>query len=168
MVKPFDNMVFKIVVLAVFFIISYFVFNLTKVGRRQKFIGGNPVCAALTGIESNKYTIIAFVMAGLGVGLGAFLTLVYTPSVTTTTASSIGMNIFYCNCIWRNAYFRRSTFQNLCGTGWRFSFILLNDILELVIDGSAAYGITQVISAVFFLIVVYVTSMNYKTNILPR
>ena len=59
MVKPFDNMVFKIVVLAVFFIISYFVFNLTKVGRRQKFIGGNPVCAALTGIESNKYTIIA-------------------------------------------------------------------------------------------------------------
>jgi ribose transport system permease protein len=49
-----------------------------------------------------------------------------------------------------------------------FSFILLNDILELVIDGSAAYGITQVISAVFFLIVVYVTSMNYKTNILPR
>ena len=93
-VKPFDNIVFKIVVLAVFFIISYFVFNLTKVGRRQKFIGGNPVCAALTGIESNKYTIIAFVMAGLGVGLGAFLTLVYTPSVTTTTASSIGMNIF--------------------------------------------------------------------------
>ena len=70
------------------------------------------MCAALTGIESNKYTIIAFVMAGLGVGLGAFLTLVYTPSVTTTTASS--------NCIWRNAYFRRSTFQNLCGTGWRF------------------------------------------------
>ena len=119
-VKPFDNMVFKIVVLAVFFIISYFVFNLTKVGRRQKFIGGNPVCAALTGIESNKYTIIAFVMAGLGVGAWAFLTLVYTPSVTTTTASSIGMNIFYCNCIWRNAYFRRSTFQNLCGTGWRF------------------------------------------------
>ena len=51
------------------------------------------MCAALTGIESNKYTIIAFVMAGLGVGLGAFLTLVYTPSVTTTTASSIGMNI---------------------------------------------------------------------------
>ena len=167
-VKPFDNMVFKIVVLAVFFIISYFVFNLTKVGRRQKFIGGNPVCAALTGIESNKYTIIAFVMAGLGVGLGAFLTLVYTPSVTTTTASSIGMNIFIAIVFGGmpiSGGARSRIYAALVGG---FSFILLNDILELVIDGSAAYGITQVISAVFFLIVVYVTSMNYKTNILPR
>lgn len=167
-VKPFDNIVFKIVVLAVFFIISYFVFNLTKVGRRQKFIGGNPVCAALTGIESNKYTIIAFVMAGLGVGLGAFLTLVYTPSVTTTTASSIGMNIFIAIVFGGmpiSGGARSRIYAALVGG---FSFILLNDILELVIDGSAAYGITQVISAVFFLIVVYVTSMNYKTNILPR
>lgn len=32
-------------------------------------------------------------MAGIGVGIGAFMTLVYTPSVTTTTAGDIGMNI---------------------------------------------------------------------------
>ena len=93
-VKPYDNMVFKIIMLVVFYVICFFIFNLTKAGRRQKFIGGNPICAALTGIEYNKYTIIAFVMAGIGVGLGALLTLIYTPSVTTTTASSIGMNIF--------------------------------------------------------------------------
>jgi ribose transport system permease protein len=49
-----------------------------------------------------------------------------------------------------------------------FSFILLNDILELIIDSSAAYGITQLISAVFFLLVVYVTSLNYRTSMLPR
>ena len=49
-----------------------------------------------------------------------------------------------------------------------FSYMLLNDILEIVIDSSAAYGITQVISAVFFLIVVYITGMNYKTALLPR
>ena len=46
--------------------------------------------------------------------------------------------------------------------------MLLNDILELVIDGSAAYGITQLISAIFFLVVVYVTSMNYRSAMLPR
>ena len=166
--KPFDNMIFKIIVLAIFYLICMFIFNKTKTGRRQKFIGGNPVCAALTGIESNKYTIIAFVMAGLGVGLGAFLTLVYTPSVTTTTASSIGMNIFIAIVFGGmpiSGGARSRIYAALVGG---FSFILLNDILELVIDGSAAYGITQVISAVFFLIVVYVTSMNYKTNILPR
>lgn len=108
------------------------------------------MCAALTGIESNKYTIIAFVMAGLGVGLGAFLTLVYTPSVTTTTASSIGMNIFIAIVFGGmpiSGGARSRIYAALVGG---FSFILLNDILELVIDGSAAYGITQVISAVFF------------------
>ena len=93
LVKPLDNMGFKIAVLAVFWLICFFVFDFTKIGRRQKFLGGNPVCAQLTGIQVNKYAIIAFVMAGIGVGLGAFLTLVYTPSVTATTAGSIGMNI---------------------------------------------------------------------------
>lgn len=167
-VKPFDNMAFKIIVLAVFFVICLFVFNNTKVGRRQKFIGGNPICAALTGIEYNKYTIIAFVLAGLGVGLGAFLTLVYTPSVTTSTASSIGMNIFIAIVFGGMPISGGARSRIHAALVGGFSFILLNDILELLIDGSAAYGITQVISAVFFLVIVYMTSMNYRTSILPR
>lgn len=167
-VKPYDNMGLKVVLLLAFFLICLFVFNYTKAGRRQKFIGGNPVCAALTGIESNKYTIIAFTMAGLGVGLGALLTLIYTPSVTTTTASSIGMNIFIAIVFGGMPISGGARSRIHAALVGGFSFILLNDILELVIDGSAAYGITQLISAVFFLIVVYVTSMNYRSAMLPR
>ena len=167
-VKDMDNPGFKIILLAVFFLVCFFTFNLTKAGRRQKFIGGNPVCATLTGIKFNKYTILAFTIAGIGVGLGAFLTLVYTPSVTTTTASSIGMNIFIAIVFGGmpiSGGARSKIYASLVGG---FSFMLLNDILELVIDSSAAYGITQLISAVFFLAVVYVTSMNYRTQMLPR
>ena len=167
-VKDMDNPGFKIILLAVFFLVCFFTFNLTKAGRRQKFIGGNPVCATLTGIEFNKYTILAFTIAGIGVGLGAFLTLVYTPSVTTTTASSIGMNIFIAIVFGGmpiSGGARSKIYASLVGG---FSFMLLNDLLELVIDSSAAYGITQLISAVFFLAVVYVTSMNYRTQMLPR
>lgn len=167
-VKDMDNPGFKIILLAVFFLVCFFTFNLTKAGRRQKFIGGNPVCATLTGIQINKYTILAFTIAGIGVGLGAFLTLVYTPSVTTTTASSIGMNIFIAIVFGGmpiSGGARSKIYASLVGG---FSFMLLNDILELVIDSSAAYGITQLISAVFFLAVVYVTSMNYRTQMLPR
>ena len=167
-VKDMDNPGFKIILLAVFFLVCFFTFNLTKAGRRQKFIGGNPVCATLTGIEFNKYTILAFTIAGIGVGLGAFLTLVYTPSVTTTTASSIGMNIFIAIVFGGmpiSGGARSKIYASLVGG---FSFMLLNDILDLVIDSSAAYGITQLISAVFFLAVVYVTSMNYRTQMLPR
>ena len=167
-VKPFDNMPFKIAVLLLFFAISVFVFEFTKAGRRMKFVGGNPLCAYLTGIKADKYTILAFVMAGIGIGLGAFLTLVYTPSVTTATASSIGMNIFIAIVFGGmpiSGGARSRIYAALVGG---FSYMLLNDILEIVIDSSAAYGITQVISAVFFLIVVYITGMNYKTALLPR
>lgn len=167
-VKPLDNVPFKIVCLALFFALSYFVFQLTKTGRRQKFIGGNLMCAMLTGIRYNKYTFIAFLMAGLGVGLGAFLTLVYTPSVTTTTASSIGMNIFVAIVFGGMPISGGARSRIHAALVGGFSYILLNDILEIVIDSSAAYGITQIVSAVCFLAVVYVTSMNYKTDLLPR
>lgn len=167
-VKPYDNVGFKMILLGVFFVSCLYIFNFTKVGRRQKFIGGNPVCAALTGIKYNKYTIIAFTMAGIGVGLGAFLTLIYTPSVTTTTASSIGMNIFIAIVFGGMPISGGARSRIHAALVGGFSFILLNDILGLLIDSSAAYGITQLISAVFFLIVVYVTSMNYRTKMLPR
>ena len=166
--KPFDTMAFKIFLLVLFFLFCFFVFQLTKTGRRQKFIGGNPVCAALTGIRYNKYAIIAFTMTGIGVGLGAFLTLIYTPSVTTTTASSIGMNIFIAIVFGGMPISGGARSRIYAAVVGGFSFMLLNDILEVLIDSSAAYGITQVISAVFFLIVVYITSMNYRTSLLPR
>lgn len=167
-VKPFDNMPFKITLLLIYFVLCFFVFQLTKIGRRQKFIGGNPICADLTGIKSNKYTIIAFIMAGLGVGLGAFLSLTYTPSVTTTTASSIGMNIFIAIVFGGMPISGGARSRIHAALVGGFSFMLLNDILEIVIDSSAAYGITQIISAIFFLFVVFVTGANYRTQMLPR
>lgn len=167
-VKPLDTPACKLLLLAVFFLLCFIVFQLTRAGRRQKFIGGNPVCAKLTGIRYNRYAILAFTMAGLGVGLGAFLTLVYTPSVTTTTGSSIGMSIFIAIVFGGMPISGGARSRIHAALVGGFSFILLNNILELVIDSSSAYGITQVISAVFFLGVVYVTSMNYRTSLLPR
>lgn len=167
-VKPLDNPQFKIMMLAAFAVLCIFVFNFTKVGRRLKFLGGNPVCAKLTGIQMNKYAIVAFVMAGIGVGLGAFLTLVYTPSVTPTTAGSIGMNIIVAIVFGGMPISggpRSKIYSALVGG---FSYILLNNILKLVVDGNAGYGISQIVSAVFFLAVVYVTGINYRTKLLPR
>lgn len=166
--KPFSSIPFKLMLLAIFFLLCFFVFQLTKTGRRQKFIGGNAVCAKMTGINYNKYAIIAFIMAGIGVGLGAFLTLVYTPSVTTTTASGIGMNIFVAIVFGGMPISGGARSRIHAAVTGGFSFVLLNNILELLIDSSSAYGLTQIVSAVFFLLVVYITSMNYRTSLLPR
>lgn len=168
LLRSLDNPVFKIIVLAAFAVLCVIVFNFTKIGRREKFLGGNPVCAQLTGINVNTYAIIAFVMAGLGVGLGAFLTLVYTPSVTTSTAGSIGMNIIVAIVFGGMPISggpRSKIYSALVGG---FSYILLNNILKLVIDGNTGYGVSQIVSAVCFLLVVYVTGINYRTKLLPR
>ena len=98
----------------------------------------------------------------------AFLTLVYTPSVTATTAGSIGMNIVVAIVFGGMPISggpRSRIYSALVGG---FSYILLNNILKLLIDSNIGYGVSQIVSAVFFLAVVYITGLNYRSQMLPR
>lgn len=167
-VAGLDNVPFKLIMLGLFFLLCLFTFNFTKLGRKLKFLGSNPVCAGLTGIRMNRCAILAFVMAGLGVGLGAFLTLVYTPSVTPTTAGSIGMNILVAIVFGGMPISGGSRSRIYAALVGGFSYILLNNILKILIDSGAGYGISQIVSAVFFLALVCITSMNYRSKLLPR
>ena len=152
-VKHLDTSAFKIIVLVIWVVVCAFIFDYTKFGRREKFVGGNPICAQLSGIKYNTYAILGFLLAGIGVGIGAFMTLVYTPSVTTTTAGDIGMNIMVA----------------IVFGGMPISGGARSKIYAAVVGGSTSgYGITQIVSAVFFLVVVYVASANYRSQMLPR
>ena len=167
-VKGLDHMGFKIAVLVIWVLICVFLFDFTKFGRRQKFVGGNPVCATLSGIKYNTYAILGFAVAGVGVGIGAFMTLVYTPSVTTTTAGDIGMNIMVAIVFGGMPISGGARSKIYAAVVGGFSYIILNNILDLLINSTSGYGITQIISAVFFMAVVYVASMNYRSQMLPR
>ena len=162
-VKHLDTSAFKIIVLVIWVVVCAFIFDYTKFGRREKFVGGNPICAQLSGIKYNTYAILGFLLAGIGVGIGAFMTLVYTPSVTTTTAGDIGMNIMV--AIVFGGMPISGGARSVVGG---FSYIILNNILDLLIDSTSGYGNTQIVSAVFFLVVVYVASANYRSQMLPR
>lgn len=167
-VKHLDNSAFKIGVLVIWVAICVFVFDYTKFGRREKFVGGNPICAQLSGIKYNTYAILGFLLAGVGVGIGAFMTLVYTPSVTTTTAGDIGMNIMVAIVFGGMPISGGARSKIYAAVVGGFSYIVLNNILDLLIDSTSGYGITQIVSAMFFLIIVYVASVNYRSQTLPR
>lgn len=167
-VKHLDNSAFKIGVLVIWVAICVFVFDYTKFGRREKFVGGNPICAQPSGIKYNTYAILGFLLAGVGVGIGAFMTLVYTPSVTTTTAGDIGMNIMVAIVFGGMPISGGARSKIYAAVVGGFSYIVLNNILDLLIDSTSGYGITQIVSAVFFLIIVYVASVNYRSQTLPR
>lgn len=88
-VKPMDTPLFKIMILVVFCLACFFLFDFTPVGRQQKFLGGNPVCARLSGIRGNLYTIIGLCDGGYRCGSGRIPDAVYTPSVYHNYGRSI-------------------------------------------------------------------------------
>ena len=164
-----ENVWVKLAFLAFFAALCSFVFELTKVGRRQKALGGNPVCAKLTGISVKTYAIIAFAMAGIGIGIGGFLTAIRASTITSGTAGDIGMSIFIAIVFGGMPISggpRSKIYAAIIGS---FSIKILSQILTILLAAvPGANGIAQMVRAVFFLAMVYLASVNYRTKMLPR
>ena len=80
------------VIFVVFFLFCIILFHFTAMGRKLRYIGINDLCAELTGFEKRKYLFLAFVVAGIGVGFGAVMTIIRNGSISTDTASSLNMD----------------------------------------------------------------------------
>ncbi|MBR1506549.1 MAG: inner-membrane translocator [Eubacterium sp.] len=164
-VKGLDNIFFKLAVLILYFALCIFFFDFTPIGRKEKYLGGNPLCAKLTGISMNKFSIIAFVICGLGVGLGAFLSIVYSPTLTRNTASSVGMDVIIAIVFGGmpvSGGARSRIYAAMIGA---FSMTFLSQIMVMLNLNS---GMGQIVKAIIFLLVVYIAAGERKTKVLPR
>lgn len=164
-VKPLNNTVFKIVVLLVFVLLSVFVFCFTKIGRMQKFQGGNPTCAKLSGISEKKMAIIAFAMSGIGVGLGAFLSIIYAPTLTRNTASSVGMDVIIAIVFGGMPVSGGARSKIYAAVIGAFSMTLLGQIMVMFNLNS---GIGQMVKAAIFILVVFLATSDQRGKMLPR
>lgn len=165
-VKALNTPTFKLLVLILFGALCVFVFNFTKIGRKEKFLGGNPICAKLSGIENKKMAIIAFVMSGIGVGLGAFLSITYAPTLTKNTASSVGMDVIISIVFGGMPVSGGARSKIYAAVIGAFSMTLLNQIMLMFNLNS---GIGQMVKAVIFILVVFLAmSDNKNKNLLPR
>ena len=164
-VKGLNTVGFKLLLLALFIAICVLSFNFMKLGRQEKFLGGNPECAKLTGINGKALSIIGFMMAGLGVGLGAFLTITYAPTLSRNTASSVGMDVIISIVFGGmpvSGGARSKIYSALVGS---LSMTLLSQIMLMLNLNS---GLGQMVKAVIFLAVVYISMLNSRKEILPR
>lgn len=164
-VEHLDTVGFKVLILAAFFLICLFVFNYTKIGRMQKMVGGNPVCARLTGIPHKKMAVIAFVMAGIGVGLASFVSTVYAPTLTKNTASSVGMDVIIAIVFGGMPVSGGARSKITAAVIGAFSMTFLGQIMNLLNFNS---GAGQMVKAVIFLLVVYIATFNQRSRMLPR
>ena len=82
--------------LAVFFLTCWFIFNYTKVGRRNKFIGSNKVAARFNGINLMRAGIISFAISGIGLGICGFLfacSMSGSKYGASTVLGQVGLNV---------------------------------------------------------------------------
>lgn len=164
-VKPLNNTMFKIIVLLIFVFLCVFIFSFTKIGRMQKFQGGNPVCAKLSGISEKKMAIVAFAMSGIGVGLGAFLSIIYAPTLTRNTASSVGMDVIIAIVFGGMPVSGGARSKIYAAVIGAFSMTLLGQIMVMFNLNS---GIGQMVKAAIFILVVFLATSDQRGKMLPR
>lgn len=167
--RTYDTLGVKLLVAAAFIALCVLLFNYTRLGRVEKLIGGNPVNARLTGVSVKWTAVAAFAIAGLGVGLGAFLTVLRTPTLTTTTASDIGMNVLVAMVFGGMPISGGPRSRIYAAVVGGLSMALLNQTMTtLLATSSAGNGVAQIVRAVCFLGVVWLAAASQRSPVLPR
>lgn len=164
-VSSLNTLGFKIFILIAFLIIAAFIFDFTKIGRQLKYIGGNQIVAKLTGIKDKKLAIIAFAVAGIAVGLGAFLTIIYAPTLTKNTASSVGMDVIIAIVFGGMPVSGGARSKITAAVIGAFSMTFLSQIMTML---NLNVGIGQMVKAVIFLLVVYIAVGKRQSKQLVR
>lgn len=143
-------------------ILVFVIFQFTFFGRADRFFGGNPICAQQTGIRANQIKYIAYVLAGLGVGVAAMLSIMRTGSVSTSTGNQMGTYCMLMTVLGGMSIFggaRSNTYAGLIGA---LTYTALNMGLQML---NVSSSIIQGIRGVIFLILVYVNSE--QNDLLP-
>lgn len=170
-VKPVPSFSFgrmsliNLIVLGIYSAICVVLFNYTPIGRKIKILGGNPIVARQTGFDSAKIKITAFLIGSVGVALAAFILLVRVRSVGTSTAGSMGTDVMTALVLGGMPLTggpRSKISAGLVGTA---TISVLNAGLTMMGLGQAT---VQIARAVIFLAVVFVSSVSYRTKLLPR
>ncbi len=164
-VKELDNLGVKIFVLITMLVVAGFVYNITKIGRQLKYIGGNPVCAKLSGISDKKLAIIAFVITGIAVGIGAILSIIYAPTLTKDTGTSVGMDVIIAIVFGGMPVSGGAKSKVSAAVVGAFSMVFLSQIMTML---NLNVGIGQMVKAGVFILVVFLASGKNRTGLLTR
>lgn len=152
-------------VLAGFFILCVILFNYTPIGLKAKNMGGNPVAAKQSGIDSKKTTFTVFLISSLGIALAAFLILMRTRTASSGTASTVSNDVMVALVVGGMPLSGGARSKISAGIVGAATITILNSGLKIL--GLDA-GVIQLCRGVVFVIVVLVASLSYRGKLLPR
>ena len=142
-----------------FFAFCTILFHFTSLGRKLRYLGINDRCAELTGFPMARYLFIAFVIAGIGVGFGAIMTIIRNGSITTDTCASLNMDCMLAIVLGGMSCFggsRSNTYSAVVGAV--LVTVLNNGLLMIGVSST----ILQAIRGVIFIVLVCVSQTRPK------
>jgi len=151
--------------LAVFFLISLILFNFTAVGKKMKLLGGNRAASRQIGIDNKKILITAFLINGAGAALAAIATIIRTKTVTPGTGGSISADLMIAIVLGGMPLSGGSKSRISAAIIGVSTITVLNNGLSIL---KVSNDDIQIVRGIMFLIVVYLTSITYRTKYLPR
>lgn len=153
------------IVVAVFFIICLILFNYTSIGLKAKNMGGNPVAAKQSGIDTKRSTFVVFLISALGIALAAFLILIRMRTASSGTASTVSNDVMVALVVGGMPLSGGARSKISAGLVGAMTITVLNS--GLAICGLTA-GEMQLFRGLVFIIVVLVASLSYRGKLLPR
>lgn len=165
LVAPLNTTWFRVFLLAVYELFCCVLFYLLPIGRKQRFLGGNPVCARLSGIRPKSLTVLSFALAGIGIGLAAFSMTVETPTLSASSGASVGMNMLIALVFGGMAMSGGPRSRMCAALLGAFSMAFLDALMNIFVTGS---WYLQIIKGILFLTVVFLFSLARRGRMLER
>ena len=162
-VTQFANIYFYLIVLGIVAAIGYFLFNRNKIGKYQKLIGSNPVAAKLSGINVDKYKLIAFLISGATLGVASFLTLLRLGSLTATVGQNLETDVLISLCLGGMSMSGGSTSSIRGAIIGPLSYYMLSNGMTLWgVDPHLVY----VVKAAVFLLMAFITVDRSRSKVI--
>jgi ribose transport system permease protein len=157
--------VFNILTVGIFFLVGFYTFNYTAIGKSTKLLGGNGRATALTGISSTKVYMWVSVIGAIGVALAAFVILLRTNTASASTGGTIGTDIMVALVLGGMPLSGGPRSKISAAIVGACTISILNNGLTMM---GLTIGTIQIVRGVIFLAVVLMTSLSYRTKLLPR
>ncbi|MGN0348297.1 MAG: ABC transporter permease [Roseburia sp.] len=146
MIRALSDGGFSYLAFALYLLLAIILFHFTDIGRSLRMLGTNEVCSAQTGIIKSKYILLAFIIAGVGCGIGSLLAIVRAGSIGQNTLVSLNMDCMLALVLGGMSIFGGSKSFVYAGIVGAITVSVLNQgMLMIGVDSTIIQGIRGVL-----------------------
>jgi ribose transport system permease protein len=160
----YDNTILKVAALILLGLLSFYLFNFTKIGKFQKAMGGNQTAAKQLGVSLTKFKIWAFALTGFYSAIAAFFAMVRSRAVVAESGNGLEFDVLIALIYGGMPLSGGMKAKFLAAV---FGATIVTILKNGLIMWGLSFGMVALVKAIIFMILV---SLNYTRvkGILPR